>query len=374
MSMTLGLNSTTYAMLFNINALESARESTMIRLSTGRRINRASDDPAGLVVLTGLNADMARINTAVENNERSQAVLNTADATLMAIGDLVKAIESAVISASNPNASSAEVAAYQATVDQSLDAIDSMLKTAAFNGTKLFEGGYEINPTVTDANNIISDENIYIRDATATAVTDITVSNVVANTFVTVNGITHDLGTAIVGETYNFTVDGFTGSFTLDSVAVTTATVQVAATGGATFQLGTDASTRIAMDLGAGMTTTELGDSVGGYLSTLRSGGTNDLSSGNSTIAQGIASKASRQVAMGAARPGNFNKFQIGSSLKALEAMKEGTADLISSIQDTDYAEETATLDRQNILMQAAVAMLATSNSQQAHVLTLLLR
>ena len=373
MSMTLGLNSTTYAMLFNINALESAREATMTRLATGRRINKAADDPAGLVVLTGLNADMARINTAVENNQRSQAVLNTADATLMAIGDLVKEIENAVISASNPNASSAEVAAYQATVDQSLDAIDSMLKTAAFNGTKLFEGGYEINPTVTDANNIISDENIYIRDATATATTNIVVQNVAGNTFVTVNGITQDLGTAVAGETYNFTIDGFTGSFTLDSVAAQAATVSVAATGGATFQIGTDASTQIAMDLGAGLTVSELGDSVGGYLSTLRSGGTNDLSSGNSTTAQDIASKASRQVAMGAARLGNFSKFQIGSSLKALEAMKEGTADLISSIQDTDYAAETAELDRQNILMQAAVAMLATSNATQANVLTLLL-
>jgi flagellin len=372
MSMTLGLNSTTYAMLFNLNNLDSARESTMTKLSTGQRINKAADDPSGLVVLTGLNADMARINTAIENNERSQAVLNTADATLMTIGDLVKEIENAVISASNPNASSAEVAAYQATVDQSLDAIDSMLSTAAFNGTKLFEGNYEINPTVTDTSNLISDENVYIRDATATAATNITVTNAGGNTAVTVNGTTVALGAAVAGETYNYTVDGFTGSFTMTSASNGTATISVAASGGATFQLGTDASTQVAMDLGAGMTTTALGDSVGGYLSTLRSGGTNDLSSGNSTTAQDIVSKASRQVAMGAARLGNFNKFQIGSSLKALEAMKEGTADLISSIQDTDYAAETAELDRQNILMQAAVSMLATSNSTQANVLTLL--
>ena len=52
--------------------------------------------------------------------------------------------------------------------------------------------------------------------------------------------------------------------------------------------------------------------------------------------------------------------------------MKEGTSDAISRIQDTDFAEETALLDRQDILLQAAVSMLSRANSAQANVLALL--
>ena len=61
-----------------------------------------------------------------------------------------------------------------------------------------------------------------------------------------------------------------------------------------------------------------------------------------------------------------------GNIETALEAMKEGTAAAISAIQDTDYAEETANLDRQDVLLQAAVAMLARANSSQLNVLSLL--
>jgi flagellin len=374
MSMTVGLNSNIYAMLYHIANLEAERATTMERLSTGKRINHASDDPAGLIALTAFTADMARIDTAIENNERSQAVLDTADTTLMAISDLMQEIQTALVAASDPNATSEEIAAYQATVDQSLNSIDALLESAEFNGTKLFRGAYEITPTVTDANSLIGDEHVYMRDASATAATTITVqTDAASDVYITVNGNTVNFGAATLGREIQYNIDGFSGSITMTSTAANrTATIDVAASGGATFQTGTDSSTSYALDLGAGLATTELGDAIAGYLSTLRSGMANDLSSGNLTTAESIVEKASRQVAVAASRVGSFNKYQIGSSLKALQGMKEATADAISRIEDADFAEETAKLDRQNILLQAAVSMLSQANSSQALVLALL--
>jgi len=375
MSMTLGMSSTTLHMLYNIGALESKRDATMTRLSTGNRINQAKDDPSGIVALSAMNGDMARINTAINNNERSLAVLDTADATLMAVNDLIKEIESAAINATDPNATSAETAAYQSTVDQSLDAIDSLMATAAFNSTKLFDGSAaEIAPTVTDANDIISDEHVYTRDGNASADVTITVAfDATQNLTISDGTTTVDYGAAAAGDIISYSIAGYSGSVTIDdNTASQTATIVITTTGGQTFQLGTDSSTRVAMDLGAGITSGELGDSVLGYLSSLRSGQTNNLSSANVDTAVSIATESSRQVAMSAARVGNFSKHQIGASMKALEAMKEGTSDAISHIQDTDYAEETAMLDRQDILLQAAVSMLSRANSAQLNVLTLL--
>jgi len=375
MAMTLGLSSTTLHMLYNIGVLESQRDSTMTRLSTGKRINQAKDDPSGLVALTAMNGDLARINTAISNNERSLAVLDTADATLMAVGDLIKEIETAAINATDPNATSAEIAGYQSTVDQSLDAIDSLMATAAFNSTKLFSGAAaQIAPTVTDAQNLIGDEHVYTRDGSATGGVTITVAfDATKNLTISDGTTTVNYGAAQVGDNISYSIGGYSGSVTITGVVASrSATIAIGTTGGHTFQLGTDSSTQVAMDLGAGISSTELGDAVTGYLSTLRSGQTNNLSSANVETAVSIATEASRQLAMAAARAGNFSKHQIGSSMKALEAMKEGMTSAISAIQDTDYAKETAKLDRQDILLQAAVAMLARANNTQLNVLSLL--
>jgi len=377
MALTLGTSSTTLRMLFNVGMLESQRETTMTRLSTGKRINQAKDDPAGLVAVNAMNADLAAINAAIEGNQRSQSLLDTADATLLAVNDLVKEIENSVAKALDPTASSAQIAAWQSTVDQSLDAIDSLLNTAMYNNTSLFDGtDAEITPVATGGANL-TDQHVYTRDGNATADTTITFTIAGANLTVSDGTDTMTYAKPTLGDVFSFSINGYSGRVTFKGVANGAATVKIGTTGGHMFKLGTDSSTRVAMDLGSGLRPDELGDEVQGYLSSLRSGQTNNLTNVNSTpatadTARAIASQASQQVAMAAAREGNFSKYQIGSSMKALEAMKEGTTSAISVIVDTDYAEETAKLDRQDIMLQAAVSMLARTNLTQMSVLQLL--
>jgi len=158
-------------------------------------------------------------------------------------------------------------------------------------------------------------------------------------------------------------------SFTLADDTPGSHTITVVG-GGATFTLGTDLNSRAAMGLGA-VNSYELGRADLGYLSSLKSGGANSLTaSGSEALA--IARKAGTQVAVMAGRVGSFNKYQVGSTINALNVAKEELSEAVSAIGDTDYALELSNLDRQNILMKTAVSMLSVANAQAASVLDLL--
>src|SRR5688500_19328142 len=56
--------------------------STLQRLSSGLRINRGADDPAGLIASEGLRSEMAGINQAIDNSSRASNVISTAEGAL----------------------------------------------------------------------------------------------------------------------------------------------------------------------------------------------------------------------------------------------------------------------------------------------------
>ena len=182
---------------------------------------------------------------------------------------------------------------------------------------------------------------------------------------VTVNGETANAD----GTEVSYNGNGVSMSFNLAANTVATHTITVQG-GGAVFQLGTDTTTRAALGIGH-VNSFELGRSDIGYLTSMKSGGSNSLTA-TSTNAIDIARTANNKVALAAARIGSFNKYAVGSSINSLNAAKEGLTAAASFIGDTDYAVETAALERQNVLLNAAVSMLGIASSQQQNVLALL--
>jgi flagellin len=143
--------------------------------------------------------------------------------------------------------------------------------------------------------------------------------------------------------------------------------------GGATFQLGSQVSANGKASIGIGSVSTgDLGDSFNGYLSSLGSGGANDLSSSNLTVAQNVLNSAIDQVSTLRGRLGAFQTFTIGSTVSSLGVAYENVSAAESSIMDTNFAAETSNLTRDQILSQAATTVLSTANSQPQNVLTLL--
>ena len=107
-------------------------------------------------------------------------------------------------------------------------------------------------------------------------------------------------------------------------------------------------------------------------ISSLGSGGTNSLTSDNLTTAQKVIDKSIKQVSQLRGRLGAFQRFTIGSTVNSLGIALENASAAESAIRDTDFAEETANLTRNQILAQAATTVLSQANASPQAALALL--
>jgi flagellin len=118
--------------------------------------------------------------------------------------------------------------------------------------------------------------------------------------------------------------------------------------------------------------TTALGDNNLGWLYSIGSGETNDVESGNYGSAQRIVRKAINQISSLRGRLGSFERNTLDTTLNALKIQYENIASAESIVRDADFAEVTATLTRQQILVQSATNVLRAANAQPQQVLALL--
>jgi flagellin len=143
--------------------------------------------------------------------------------------------------------------------------------------------------------------------------------------------------------------------------------------GGATFGLGAKVTEGSKAAIGiASVSTGALGDLSLGYLSSIGSGGDNSLSSDNLVTSQSIVDKAIRQVSQLRGRLGAFQTFTLGSTINSLGVAFENASAAESAIRDTDFAAETASLTRSQILSSAASTVLAQANAAPQAALKLL--
>lgn len=110
------------------------------RLATMIRINQASDDPAGLIAMEQLEAELTAIRAASDNAARAGGVVQVADAALGEVNGLLNSIRGHVVQAAGGGLSDAEIDAKQIEVDAALEAIDRIGSYTSFNGRKLLEG------------------------------------------------------------------------------------------------------------------------------------------------------------------------------------------------------------------------------------------
>ncbi len=143
--------------------------------------------------------------------------------------------------------------------------------------------------------------------------------------------------------------------------------------GGAKFQIGSEVDRQGQIDIGIGsVSTTKLGNSIDGYLSSLGSGGDNSLVGGNTVQAQKIISDAITQVSTLRGRLGSLEKDVFDTNVNSLSVALENVTSSESAITDADFASETAALTRAQILVQANTSVLAQANSAPQSVLKLL--
>lgn len=141
--------------------------------------------------------------------------------------------------------------------------------------------------------------------------------------------------------------------------------------GGVLFQLGPDVVSNQQARVGVGsVNTAQLGGS-NGFLYQLASGGTADLSTDATTAAR-IVEDAINQVTSLRGRLGAFQRTTLETNKSALNDTLVNLTDAESSIRDADFASESASLTRAQILVQSGTTVLSIANQNPQNVLALL--
>lgn len=124
----------------NNNALGNSLQ----RLSTGLRINRGKDDPAGLIASENLRSDLSGLNAAIGNASRADQVVNIAEGGLQEISGLLTELQGLITtSASTAGLSNEEKKANQLQIDSIVQTIDRISSSTSFQGFKLLNGNFD---------------------------------------------------------------------------------------------------------------------------------------------------------------------------------------------------------------------------------------
>lgn len=465
------------------------------RLSTGLRINRGKDDPAGLIASENLRNEKAAINSAIGNAQRAEQVVNVAEGGLQEISNLLVELQSLIgQSANEAGVSDAEKDANQLQIDSILQTIDRVANSTSFNGSKLLNGNFDYTTATAASSDLdaitinsarLSDVAGASIDVTVDVLTSAATAEVYLSTGATlVNGtegsITIEVtgvdgsqqftfasgtgqaaiisaintfkdalgvsaaqntantarvelrslefgtsqfvrvkelqgttgtvspgsivfaantgGTAVNdlkdtgqdatvlingneattdGRTARVSTDGFDVTVTLDGTSTLNNAGQTEVFtitgGGADFNLAPKVNLAGKVSLGIQTVTTgNLGDTVTGFLSELKSGAGANVVNGDLTKGQKIVDQSIEQISSLRGRLGAFQKNVVDATVSSLGIALENTAAAESGIRDTDFAAETASLTRQQIMSQAATQALQIANSQPQAVLALL--
>ena len=427
-----------------------------MRLSSMRRINSGSDDPAGLIAVENLRAELTAIRAASDNAARAGGMIRVADSGLGQVSGLLNTIRGNTVAAAGGGLSKAELAAMQMENDAALEAINRIGGVTSFGGKKLLDGStaFQVSGVNSDQ---VADVQVYANagggqqtldvevtqaagtasltfsDADATLDDDVTLAlsgnegtvvlefaagatldqvaaadsanSDASGVTATVNGNDLTISSTGVGSDAAVSIEVVEGTFDTGANSATGTDVQVNVNGvnftgqGNSIEINTS-TLRADVEFAAGFTgqadqitisgeamtfvfspnvnqtstlalpnvnTTALGGAAG-RLSSLASGGSASLTSGNLGQAMDILDAARGQVVGARARAGAFEKYTIESSKQVLGGMELNIGSALSQIYDTDVAAETSRSIRAQILVQAATSAVMLAGQSKSMI------
>lgn len=149
--MNISMNRIATQSMGTMQASQASMMKSMQRLSTGLRINSASDDPAGLAISEKMRAQIRGLEQANRNGQDGMSLLQTAEKGLEAGHAIIQEINELAVRASSEVIGDEERQAIAKGVTDLLESLDKIGYDAAFNGRALLDGSLAITVT-TDAN------------------------------------------------------------------------------------------------------------------------------------------------------------------------------------------------------------------------------
>lgn len=157
MSLRINTNVPAMTALMNVGQTQDGMALSIERLSTGMRINRASDDPSGLIKSESLRASISGLQTAVRNSQDTVNLAKTAEGGLAEISRLLDSIKSLAVSAANTGVvDTNQAAGYQTEISSLLSSIDRITDTTLWGGRQLLNGASGTSVSVTAIDSVSS--------------------------------------------------------------------------------------------------------------------------------------------------------------------------------------------------------------------------
>ena len=126
-------------MLKNDMAISSSLE----KLSSGLKINRAADDAAGLIISEQMRAQLSGISQAIDNTETAVAMVQTAEGALDEMNSLLNKARELALHAANDGANDTnQLAADQSELDNIISSIDRIANNTQFGTKKILDGTF----------------------------------------------------------------------------------------------------------------------------------------------------------------------------------------------------------------------------------------
>lgn len=121
------------------NSAAKALGNAMERLSTGKRINSAKDDAAGLAIATTMTSQVRGMTQAIRNANDGIALAQTADGALNEVTNMLQRVRELSIQSKSGTYQSSDRTNLQAEVTELTSQIDDILTNTKFNGVTLFD-------------------------------------------------------------------------------------------------------------------------------------------------------------------------------------------------------------------------------------------
>ena len=392
----------------NLENTSNNLNSSLAKLSSGYRINKAADDASGLVISENLKSQVSGLQQATRNAQDGISVVQTAEGALSSVQAMLQRIRDLVIQSANTGASDSTARqAAQNEIVQLRSEIDRVANTTSFGNAHLLDGSFGSQPARASGTTTVPATGLTIGNTATATFTLVVDSGAAASLSVTVTVVTGTYATAASYQTeLQKDIDaavsgnaGFTGSVTahvrdlgsgvwsvelvrnsttptakLTTTAIGASVPAIAAasaatvtTGGGVFQVGANvtANDQISLSISDARITNGT-DGAFTALSNIDVTNTANYASAQQLIDGAVAEVSNDRGQLGAVQ----NRFQ--STISNLQVSSQNLTASESQIRDTDMSLEMVNFTKNQILLQAGTAMLAQANAVPQTILKLL--
>lgn len=358
-----------------LSANEEKMAKSTQKMSSGYKLNRAMDNPAGMAITNRMRAQLSSLERATKNSKNAINAIQTAEGALSEIESMLQRMNELSIQGSNGTMSSSDRLAIQEEVDQLVSEINRISKNTTYNSQNLLDGTQDLKAFSRPSKNIsvrnyneLMDVGKYeisvgpdglVKSLTKDGATiDIAAQEVVE--FVDKDGKTTGYSTKIHtanGAELTFETKGDSGATDVE--------LDITGYGGMKIQVGAEEGQEIQVVIPeVSLRTLNFVDLDGNRTLDLRTeeGATKAISQ----IASAIDCVSAARSKLGA------YQNRIENTVTNLDVTTENLTESYSTIKDIDMAEGMVEYTTLQVLIQAGTSMVAQANEQPQQALQLL--